>query len=91
MVDPGLFRNEFEKKLYKKIHDIRKYFSSVGREENYEESLRKLSSIKTEVNEFFDNVKVNDEEEIIKKNRLELLKMLCKNFDNYLNFSKIEA
>ncbi len=91
VVDPGLFRNEFEKKLYKKIHDIRKYFSSVGREENYEESLRKLSSIKTEVNEFFDNVKVNDEEEIIKKNRLELLKMLCKNFDNYLNFSKIEA
>ena len=34
-------------------------------------------------------VKVNDE--LIKKNRLELLQMLCKSFDNYLNFSKIES
>ena len=90
-VDPGLFRNEYEKKLYKKIHDIIKYFSSVGREENYEEILRKLSSTKIEVSEFFENVIVNDDEQIIKKNRLELLKMLCKSFDNYFNFSKIEA
>ena len=89
--DPGLFKNEFEKNLYKKIHDIRKYFSSVGREENYEESLRILSRAKTEVNAFFENVIVNDDDPIIKKNRLELLKMLCKSFENYFNFSKIEA
>ncbi len=89
--DPGLFKNDYEKNLYKKIHTIRKYFSSIGREEDYDESLKTLSSAKTEVNEFFDNVIVNDQEEIIKKNRLELLKMLCKSFDNYFNFSKIEA
>jgi len=89
--DPGLFKNDYEKKLYKKIHSIRKYFSSVGRDENYEESLKTLSSAKNEVNQFFDNVIVNDQEEIIKKNRLELLKMLCKSFDNYFNFSKIES
>ncbi len=58
---------------------------------NYEESLKILSSIKNEVNDFFDNVIVNDEDIIIKKNRLELLNMLCKTFDNYFNFSKIEA
>ena len=46
---------------------------------------------KIKVNDFFDNVIVNDKEEIIKKNRLELLKMLCKSFDNYFNFSKIEV
>ena len=89
--DPGLFKNDYEKNLYKKIHTIRKYFSSIGRDEDYDESLKTLSSAKTEVNEFFDNVIVNDQEEIIKKNRLELLKMLCKSFDNYFNFSKIEA
>ena len=89
--DPGLFKNDYEKNLYKKIHAIRKYFSSVGRDEDYDESLKTLSSAKIEVNEFFDNVIVNDQEEIIKKNRLELLKMLCKSFDNYFNFSKIEA
>ena len=89
--DPGLFKNDYEKNLYKKIHAIRKYFSSIGRDEDYDESLKTLSSAKTEVNEFFDNVIVNDQEELIKKNRLELLKMLCKSFDNYFNFSKIEA
>ena len=89
--DPGLFKNDYEKNLYKKIHTIRKYFSSIGRDEDYDESLKTLSSAKIEVNEFFDNVIVNDQEEIIKKNRLELLKMLCKSFDNYFNFSKIEA
>ncbi len=89
--DPGLFKNDYEKNLYKKIHSIRKYFSSIGRDEDYDESLKTLSSAKIEVNEFFDNVIVNDQEELIKKNRLELLKMLCKSFDNYFNFSKIEA
>jgi len=89
--DPVLFKNDYEKNLYKKIHEIRKYFSSIGREENYEESLKILSNAKSEVNEFFDNVIVNDNDETIKENRLELLSMLCKSFDTYLNFSKIEA
>ena len=89
--DPGLFKNDYEKKLYKKINDIRKYYLSVGKDENYEESLLILSSIKNDVNDFFDNVIVNDEDIIIKKNRLELLNMLCKTFDNYFNFSRIEA
>ena len=89
--DPGLFKNEYEKNLYKKIHEIRKYFSSLGRDENYEQSLKMLSSAKIQVNDFFNNVIVNDNEEIIKKNRLELLKMLCKSFDNHFNFSKIEV
>ena len=64
---------------------------SIGKDENYEESLKILSSIKNEINDFFDNVIVNDEDIIIKKNRLELLNMLCKTFDNYFNFSKINA
>jgi len=89
--DPGLFKNDYEKNLYKKIHEIRKYFSSVGREENFEESLVILSNSKSQVNDFFDNVVVNDPDDTIKKNRLELLAMLCKSFDNYFNFSKIEA
>jgi len=88
--DPGIFKNDFEKNLYKKIHNIRKYFSSAGRSEDYEESLKTLSAAKFDVEAFFDNVVVNDSDPIIKKNRLELLKMLCKSFDNYFNFSKIE-
>ena len=91
IADPGLFKNDFEKKLYKKIHDIRKEFSSISRENDYKGLLQSLASAKIEVTEFFENVKVNDADIVIKKNRLELLKMLCKTFDNYFNFSKIES
>ena len=52
--------------------------------------LLNLASAKNVVFEFFDNVIVNDDEITIKKNRLELLQMLCKTFDNYINFSNIE-
>ena len=89
--DPGIFKNDFEKNLYKRIHDIRKYFSSIDKFENYDESLKILSLAKNEIDAFFENVIVNDSDPIIKKNRLELLKMLCKSFENYFNFSKIEA
>jgi len=34
---------------------------------------------------------VNEEDQSIKKNRLELIQMLCKTFENYTNFSVIEA
>ena len=88
--EPDLFINEYEKNLYKKINEIRKYFTNVNKDENYENSLKILSSAKKEIFEFFDNVIVNDENEFIKKNRLELLQMLCKAFDNYINFSSIE-
>jgi len=90
-VDPGLFKNEFENKLYKKINDIRKDLTSVTKEDDYESLLNALASAKNEVTDFFDNVIVNDNDETIKKNRLELLQLLCKTFDYYFNFSKIES
>tara|TARA_Y100000590_G_scaffold293668_1_gene330790 strand:- start:1025 stop:3091 length:2067 start_codon:yes stop_codon:yes gene_type:complete len=91
ITDPGLFKNDFEKNLYKKIHDLRKYFTSVSKNENFELSLNNLAESKNTVFDFFDNVMVNDKDKAIKKNRLELLQMLCKTYDNYLNFSNIES
>ena len=89
--DPGLFKNDFEKSLYKKIHDLRKYFTSISKDENYELSLKNLAESKNTVFDFFDNVMVNDKDEAIKKNRLKLLQMLRKTYENYLNFSSIES
>ena len=77
--------------MYKKIYNIRKDFTNVGKEDDYKGLLLNLASVKKEVTDFFENVKVNDNDINIKKNRLELLKMLCKTFDNYFNFSKIES
>ncbi len=89
--DPGIFKTDYEKNLYKKITQLRKYFSSINKDENYKQSLINLAETKKEIFEFFDNVKVNDEDKNIKKNRLELLQMLCKSFDNFIKFSIIEG
>ena len=89
--DPGIFKNDYEKSLLKKINELKKYFRGINKDENYIESLNNLASTKKVIFEFFDNVKVNDEDKSIKKNRLELLQMLCRTFDNYINFSNIET
>ncbi len=89
--DPGIFRNDYEKNLLKKINELRKYFTNINKDENYMESLTNLAGAKKVIFDFFNNVKVNDEDKSIKKNRLELLQMLCRTFDNYINFSNIET
>jgi len=89
--DSGIFKNEYEKNLLKKIKELRKYFINTNKNEDFVESLTLLAGSKKVIFEFFDNVKVNDEDKTIKKNRLELLRMLCKTFDNYINFSNIET
>ena len=89
--DPGIFKSDFEKNLYKKINEIKKYYSNIDNDENYEQSLSMLSGAKKEIFDFFDNVKVNEENETLRKNRLELINMLCKTFQNFINFQLLKA
>ena len=89
--DPGIFKNEYEKNLLKKINELKKYFQSINKDESFEQSLNNLSESKKVIFDFFDNVIVNDTDLTVKKNRLELIQMLCKTFDNYVNFSLIDA
>ena len=89
--DPGIFKTEFEKNLFKKINELRKYFSSIKKDENFDQSLANLIDSKKVIFDFFDNVIVNEEDQLLKKNRLELIQMLCKTFDNYINFSLIDT
>jgi glycyl-tRNA synthetase beta chain len=89
--DPGIFKTDFEKNLFKKINELSKYFNNINKDENYEDSLNYLANSKKAVFDFFDNVIVNEEDVNIKKNRLELIQMLCKTFDNYVNFSLIDS
>ena len=48
-----------------------------------------LSSAKKEVFDFFDNVKVNDDNDVVRKNRLELLNFFCKTYETFLDFHQI--
>jgi len=89
--DAVLFRTEEEKILFEKINEIRKAFTVKESNKDYENLLIKLSETKQFTDNFFDNVVVNDENQDIKNNRLELLKMFCNTFNNFINFSKLEG
>ena len=89
--DAVLFRKDEEKLLYEKINEIRKAFTVKESNKDYENLLIKLSHTKETMNNFFDNVVVNDENQDIKNNRLELLKMFCNTFNNFIDFSKLEG
>jgi len=86
-----LFKKDEEKDLYNKINEIRQYFSSAKKHESYEETLKILAGAKNTTDIFFDKVIVNDENSDIKKNRLELLQMFCKTYNNFIDFSKMEG
>ena len=77
--------------LHEKINEIRKAFTVKDDNKDYESLLIKLSDTKESTDNFFDNVVVNDENHDIKNNRLELLKMYCNTFDNFIDFSKLEG
>jgi glycyl-tRNA synthetase beta chain len=89
--DPGIFKTEFEKNLYKKINELRKYFQNINKDEDFDLSINNLAESKRIIFDFFDNVIVNVDDITIKKNRLELIQMLCKTFDYYVNFSLIDS
>ena len=89
--DSVLFRKDEEKHLFEKLNEIRKSFTANEQEKDYEKLLLSLSEIKIFTDKFFDNVIVNDDNNDIKNNRLELLKMFCNTFNNFINFSKLEG
>ena len=56
------------KKLFiKKTNELKQYFSMVTKKQNFDETLVLLATAKNEVFDFFDNVKVNDDSEVVKK------------------------
>ena len=89
--DAVLFRKDEEKHLFDKLNEIRKSFTVNEQDKDYEKLLLSLSEIKIFTDKFFDNVIVNDDNSDIKNNRLELLKMFCNTFNNFINFSKLEG
>ena len=53
--------------MFKKTNELKKYFSGILKDQNFDDTLILLSTAKKEIFDFFDNVKVNDDNETIKK------------------------
>ena len=89
--DAVLFKEEEEKELFERINIIRKAFTIKEDRKNYEEHLKLLSDTKLSTDKFFEKVKVNDDNNDLKNNRLELLQILCSTFNTFVDFSKLEG
>ena len=89
--DPVLFNTEIEENLLANIQEVREYFTTPSRLRDSQKSIKMLSDVKVLTDRFFEEVKVNDDNEEVKKNRLELLFLMCKTFENFTDFSKLEG
>jgi len=89
--DPVLFQSDIENNLLTKVNEIREYFATPSRLRDSQKSIKMLSEVKILTDKFFEEVKVNDDNEDVRKNRLELLFLMCKTFDNFTDFSKLEG
>jgi len=83
-VDEKLFKEEAEKRLYKK------YQEAVSKDaKDFQEYLKNLFSLKPAIDNFFDNVMVNDKDEAIKQNRKNLIATIYKAFRSVADIKEI--
>ncbi len=83
-IDNALFEKNEEKELYEKFISLKdKDFS------DYEIRLEELFSLKPEIDNFFDNVMVNVENEKVKTNRKNLISSIYKTFKDIADIKEI--
>lgn len=83
-IDEDLFENNEEKELYTKYNQVR--FKSYV---TYDEELEALFALKPELDNFFDNVFVNHEDEKIKTNRKNLIGLVYQGFKKIADIKEI--
>ena len=75
-VDPGIFFEDDEKKLFEELERLRPRAEELIASGRYREALQELSTLRGAVDRFFDEVLVMAEDRKLRENRLALLKRL---------------
>jgi glycyl-tRNA synthetase beta chain len=78
-----------QKALIAASNRIEEKFSDLARDGDYMAALQALATIRPEVDSFFDNVKVMDDDLLVRETRLSLLHSLILNFSTIADFSEI--
>lgn len=81
-VNPNLFAIDAEKVLFEKINQIQ--------EDTYEKLYSGLKDTNPSIEKYFEDVLVMDKDEAIKTNRLAMLSMLKKKYDQITDFSALQ-
>jgi glycyl-tRNA synthetase beta chain len=90
-VNPNVFENQAEKVLYNKYLELRDPVQFFMGTKEYIEALKRIATLRPEVDSFFDNVMVMVEQEAIRINRLALLQEVSSLFVNFADFTKLSS
>ncbi|CAN7505214.1 glycine--tRNA ligase subunit beta [Pararhizobium sp. LjRoot235] len=90
-VDPSLFRLDQEKALYKAVTEASQEAAAAIAGEDFRSAMAALSKLRGPVDQFFDDVLVNDEDPVIRANRLALLGLIRSATGTVADFSKISG
>jgi glycyl-tRNA synthetase beta chain len=88
-VEPSLFRDEAEKKLFAAVNQAEKQAGQAIQNEDFSGALAALSALREPVDSFFEKVLVNDEDVDVRANRLALLSRIRAATGQVADFSKI--
>jgi glycyl-tRNA synthetase beta chain len=80
-----------EKDLFRKIKEVRDPIEKAIKSDNFEEAMTHLSTLREEVDAFFDKVTVNTDNAEVRSNRLKMLSNIRHLMDGVANFGKIEG
>ena len=80
-----------EKSLYDTLIGVEKNVSDALEQENFESAMTHLSSLRGPIDDFFDKVTVNSDEQDVRVNRLKLLSQIRTTMNLVIEFSKIEG
>lgn len=90
-IDDNLLTEESEISLAKSLSDYQKRLAPMLKKRDYKAALTELAGLRDNVDDFFDNVMVNCEDEAIKMNRLALLDSLGALFLQTADISKLQS
>ncbi len=88
-VDPALFREGAEKKLFAAVNQAESQAGQAIQNEDFSAAMLALSALREPVDSFFEEVLVNDEDLAVRANRLALLSRIRAATGQVADFSKI--
>ncbi len=86
-----LFQSKEEGDLYFVLNEVSENLGTYLDKAKFNDSMKELSRLKKPIDNFFEFVKVNSPDKLVRKNRLELLAKIRNTFNKVSDFSKIDS
>ncbi len=91
VIKPDLFEGDEERALFNTLENVETLAANAIEAENFEEAMSRLASLRAPIDNFFEHVHVNADDEVIRANRLALLSRIRAATATVADLSKISG